>query len=155
MVAVKPERQVPVRLPVRAGRRQPFALHRHHHGVVPAQDVDAQVGTAVGQGAEEIAQSVGQAVLRALGHEFHAAVDVPAEDKDGVLGARQRFAQRAEIGVPVDEHGKALARFDTPAVAPRFQRKGGRFLQCMQSVRRWLRRRARRIRWPHVERSGG
>ena len=61
--------------------------------------------------------SSGQAVVRAVGHEADAAVDVPAEDEDAALRARDRRAHGREIGGAVDEKSEALRAFDAPAVA--------------------------------------
>ncbi|WP_425452886.1 hypothetical protein [Trinickia dinghuensis] len=41
---------------------------------------------------QKLAQRAGQAVVRAIRHEPHAAVDIPADDEDRALGSQQRLA---------------------------------------------------------------
>ncbi|XQU70726.1 hypothetical protein OJJOAM_003515 [Cupriavidus sp. H18C1] len=138
MAGVEPERQPAMGLPVELDRRQPLALHRVDHREIPAQHVDAQPAAAPHQRIEEIAQPARKAVVGAAGHQLEAAVDIPAEDEDGVFRLDQRRAQRAEVLLAIDQHGEARCAFDAPAIAAGLQQR--RLVQPCGGCRRTVSR---------------
>src|SRR5581483_3437974 len=91
----------------------------------PAEKSHAQAASTSRERIEERAQFVGQAVVRALRHETHAAVDVPSQKLDRVLRGGECLAHRAETRGAVDQEGEAMGRFNAPAVAPGLENRHG------------------------------
>ena len=118
MLAVEPELEPAVRLPVELEHGQPLALERIHHREIPRQRVRAQTAARCRHCVQEVAERLRKAVVRAFGDEPQPAVDVPADDEDRMARGGDRPAHRAEIRIGVDQHGQPMRTLDAPAVAP-------------------------------------
>ncbi len=121
MRVVEPEADAAVRTPRGAIDGGPVALQRVDHREVPREHVDAQVVPRGRERAQECGERVGQAVAGVGGRQMHLAVDVPADDEDGVARSPQRGAQRREICVAVHQHREAVRIADRVAVATAFE----------------------------------
>jgi hypothetical protein len=71
--------------PREARGRRDLAVDAEHHRVVPVEDLHLQPALAAREAVEEIGKDDGR--LAFLPFEHRAAVEVPAQDHDGALGA--------------------------------------------------------------------
>ena len=134
MPVVEAKRKPAVSAPVELVHRQPFALECVEHREIPRQHVTSHVVARRNDRVEEIAERLGQSVVRAAGDEPHPAVDVPAEDEERVARLRKRRADGREVRLAVDEKSDARRALDAPAVAARLEQR-----RCRRAcrVRSW------------------
>ena len=101
-----------------------IALEDVEQRVIPEQQANLELGTTFDQRGEEWAELFRQAVGRAAGPvERRFAVQVPADDVDGVLGGEHRGARGGKIGCCVDQRGNPPRRLGAPDIAPRLQER--------------------------------
>src|SRR5439155_20326927 len=103
MPVVELEVQTPLRARGKPELGQPFALESKKKRKIPAQNVCGEVRTRGEKRGQEIAQRLRKTVVRSVGGEPHATIDVPTGDEDGALALRERGTHRAEIVGAVDE----------------------------------------------------
>ena len=74
MLAIHLERDPPLGSPSHLAER----IKRHE---IPQENVNAKPFSARRDIMQEVAERIGAAVVRAIGRQFHAAVDIRGEDK--------------------------------------------------------------------------
>src|SRR5262249_49906637 len=101
------EAHPPVRTPAEAVEERGLAPVSEDHRIVPVEDVDPERAAAVGEGVEELPD--GQRRTPAFEAERRAAVEVPGQDGDRLLGplGGPAAAERVEVRGAVDEQGDA------------------------------------------------
>jgi len=103
------------RLPAQRDARQRFTLKGVKGGVVPEQEIDAELRVDLDQPGQQCAQA-GRFVIRgAVRRQVGPAVDIPPQDVYGTLRPQQSLAEGGEIGCRVDQNLDAVAAGDPPA----------------------------------------
>jgi hypothetical protein len=89
-------------------------LHCAH---VPAQQVDLEPRTSLGEPEHEVAE-----LHRIVAAEPDPRVEIPADQHDAALGRQHGAARRLEIVGGIDDHRGPGGALDAPAIHARFQR---------------------------------
>ncbi len=116
--AVETEMKPLGRRPVEAPLRQPFALAGIQNGKVPEQHMDMQARPFFDEGREKKREFGRIAVVDfpGLAHQQHAAMEIPAEQKERALRLQQRFTHRAEKFSAIDQGSSARRALDLPDI---------------------------------------
>src|SRR6056297_2916261 len=123
--AVELEANPAMGLPAELETREQFPVGGVQHGEIPVEQADTQRPVAPDEGIEEISQLLRQAVIRTLGHELHAAVQVPAKHMDRMARLAGCCTHRSEIILAIDEKRDTRCLLDAPAVSSRHQQAPG------------------------------
>ena len=66
---------------------------------------------------QEIAQRLGPAILCAVRHQPHTAVDIPGQNEDAVARSTKRRTHGSKTLVGINQQGEMLRMFNAPAIA--------------------------------------
>src|SRR5437763_287055 len=118
---VEPEADAIRRIPAELERGQRLALERIEQREIPAEQVDGQFGPLADEADQKLAQGDRPSVTRitVLADQSGAAVEVPADDKDGAPGLQQRGPHGPKERTGVDQNARAIRMVDAPDISAR------------------------------------
>lgn len=73
---------------------------------------------------EKVAKFRRMAVIRGAAQQFHAAVDIPAENQNGVACLGYGFPDGAIVVFPIDQKSHLFGSVHTPAVTAGLEQAG-------------------------------
>jgi hypothetical protein len=118
VVVVEGEAEPPVAAPAEAQGGEGLPLESIQQGEVPIEDVDAQLLAPGHHGIQEIPQLCRKIADHLIPPQPDAAVDIPTDDEDRLLGPLDGGGKGGEEGLPVDQECHPVGRDDPPAVFP-------------------------------------